>query len=411
MRTCLLLLLAAWCIVATVAAPVRCFVRNYDMVAANEQRTMYTASIDVLTEAPVMLSFDMALSRVTDNLCPHSDGTGSDALRFVWSDNPNYTAPFTVLPVRCGERSALEFGLSTLGPRHWGDTPRRVTDGSRFLPQNWRASMMLGTHVQSQMPERMRTLSVRMTSSRNFTKALTVRSCIYAELMPYDMPEDAQEVEPPRLIPIAACIRESGGHCSTQLGYINTLDEAIELPYGKRTNRLKPDSSGSNGYEMPSVFEPGVHAPSSFDPEMRVAWFCNGVDDPPEAHWLLDETVLYYAARSFMCGNALQMQQSLAIEAYMQAMEEQLVLQGFQDTDPYLVTTSKAAPTTPKTLDKISGVDAQFYWAKNGVTEPYMSTLVRDAHIAAEAYARSLATAESVVRPSSFDEHVDFGKK
>ena len=372
---CLLLVLL-FVVGLSQAQYIRCFVQDYEMIEinGNPNEIAYGAEVDVLNAMPLMLSFDdVSLSAVLSDGCPAK--ARRDAIQFFWSDRPDFAAPFAAYPVHCDDRKPLTFGISTVSQNHWGTHARNVRDGTSFRPQLGRASMLSGVYTSRQDTLRHRYLMVRMRSLRLYERKLRLRSCVRTEDVPYSMPEGAYEVSVPQLLPIAECVFESGGWCSTQLGYINSAGGQLHIPYGSKANRLLP-SNMENGFSMPAYFEEGIHMPSSFEPRLHAVWPCNNVEEPEHAEWRLDGMMLYLENKDWLCNDAL------SVNAFDQGVdteaEDKRYLSWYQ-AKPYVHKKLKTLRARRKVLELDYHL-ATAHWAKAGVSDAQYSTVARDAH-------------------------------
>ena len=392
LATLALALAMAW---LCAAQPVRCFVRDYTLEEMNhtergsgERLTIYYVRVDTVAATPVMLNLDdIGLSRVQVDHC--ADAAPADMLRLMWSDDPAFTAPFAALPLKCAARDSLSFGLSTLGTRQWGTAPRTVRDGSLFAAQGGRASMLTGAYHVRQAPLRHRMLSLRMTSYRTFERPLTVRTCVWASEVPYDLPAEMREVDPPRLLPLMSCTTDLGGRCSTNLGYVNSAPMALDVRHPSGLNRLVP-AAMENGFRMLQRFEQGAHLPDDFRPPLHVSWVCGHGDDPMAAAWLLDGLALALNSHDRMC-NAADETDTLNVNIERVAARHR-AMRKYQDTDPFISRELKP-PAVKYTNQQVSVQLAEVHWRKAGVENARMSNAGAEARaqaaaIAAEVYGR-----------------------
>jgi hypothetical protein len=392
MRLVVAALLLSMLACAACAQPVRCFVRDYTLEEMNHTEqgsgahlTIYWAHVDVLAGAPLMLNLDdIGLSRVQINNC--ADGATTDMLRLMWSADPAFSAPFAALPLKCAARDSLSFGLSTLGAEQWGRTPRTVRDGSLFGAQGGRASMLTGAYHVRQTPERHRVLSLRMTSYRTFERPLAVRTCVWADQVPYDMPAEMREVPPPRLLPLMDCTMDLGGRCSANLGYVNSAGMPLDVRHPSPLNKLVPLSM-ENGFQMLQRFEDGTHLPSEFRPALHVSWVCDHAAEPSAAVWRLDGLELALNSHDQMC-NAADEVDTLNVNIERVAARHRAMAK-YQDTDPFISRELKP-PVVQYTNQRVSVQLAETHWRKAGVENARMS------RAGAEARAQAAAAAAEV---------------
>ena len=372
MRLPLLLLLAAVVVVNAQSGGVRCFVGQYIMrltppsnftALSDMGKVLYSTELDLLAAEPLMVSFDdIPLSQVYKNGCGR--GVKKDMVHFVWSDDPRFFVPFASLPMECGGRQSQSFGLSTLGYQVWGIKARSVYDGSLFAVQGGRASMLTGMYNMNMKPRRTRPLMVHMSSERNFERALTVRSCIWADQVPYDMPQDVYEVDPPRLMPLAACTQEYGGRCATQLGYINSAGMPLELKYPSALNKLLPPSV-ENGFTMVTRFEEGVHQPSEFRPPLHVTWPCDYGEEPEQAHWLVDGLVLAFNSHDRLCNDPMNVDTMNIFENVQTAQER--AMRKYHAKNIEMLKSLKPAKERISNGFTATMEEVEVHWAKQGL--------------------------------------------
>lgn len=364
---------------ARAQVPVRCFVQQYAMqpmaggvdgVPAAGAGAYYSAQLDLLVASPLMLSFDtVSLSPVEQNNCPPN--APNDWLEFYWSNLTAYSAAFARYPTRCGDQAPLVFGMQTLATLWWGRAARSVSDNRAFRPQLGTVSMLTGLYAEGQSPSRTRPLQIRMASTRQFERALSVRTCMLATDVPPDVPGGAIEVTPPRLLPITTCVVDYGGHCSVDVGYINNSPAEIALRYPSAANRLVP-ASMENGFTMIATFAPGVHPPQAFEPRLHMVWQCDMGEPPDNADWQLDGLMLYMNAHDFICGEPPLVTSSGAVYSAMQVALE-TTLARHRDNNPYVLTRLQEQVVAPSVV-QIAQEEAEFYWSQYGVVQPMMST-------------------------------------
>ena len=381
---------------------IRCFVQDYTLteVFGNANEVAFAATIDVLSAAPVMLSFDeISFGGVLSDGCPAH--ARRDALQFFWSDRTDFAAPFSVFPVGCSDQRPLTFGVGTAAPDRWGSKARSVRDGTIFRPQLGHASMLSGIYTPRQEPLRVRSLMIRMRSYRPPDRKLRVRSCIRTEDVPYDMPLDAYEVGVPRLLPIAECVFERGGWCSTRLGYINSAGGQLELKYDSKANRLMPGKM-ENGFRMPSVFNEGIHLPGSIKPNLHVVWKCDHPDEPEHAEWRLDGLMVFLQNKDWLCNDALAT--SLVDDGVDTEAEDKRYLANYQ-AKPYVHKRLKVQKARHRLIADLDYGIAAVKWAELGVSDAQYSTAARDAHVYTMALARGKVDA-----PPSPEDHGNTNK-
>lgn len=372
---------------------IRCFVQDYALeeTFGNPTEFTYVATIDVLSAAPVLLSFDeISFGPVLSDGCP--EHARRDALQFFWSDLPGFAAPFAVFPVDCDDRKPLEFGISTVSPNRWGTKSRNVRDGTVFRPQMGHASMLSGIYTPRQATARVRPLMIRMRSLRIPERKLRVRSCVRTEDVPYDMPLNAYEVGVPRLLPIAECVFERGGWCSTRLGYINSAGGQLQIKYDSKANRLMPGKM-ENGFAMPSEFNEGIHMPNSISPALHVVWPCDNPDEPEHAEWRLDGLMLFLQNKDWLCNDGLT--SSVLDDGVDTETEDKRHLSGYQ-AKPYVHKKLKKQVVRHKLIANINYLQAEKHFKAAGIVAYQYSTVARDAHIYAMALARGQATEASL---------------
>lgn len=375
MRLVLMVLLAIVASVASAQGEARCFVKGYPMQLLNGSDTHYVTTIDTLAPVPLMLNFDsISLSGVLVDGCANT--AKYDPLRFLWTNDPNYTAPFAVFPLKCGSQKPTFFAISTLAARQWGSSSRSVTDGREFGVQFSETSMLTAMHAEHNAPRRLRPLMMTMHSTRVMMSDLLVRVCIRATDVPYDMPEGMVEVAPPDILPIVSCVTSPGDRCGVDIGYINSGPAQLTLKYPSSLNKLIP-ASMENGFHMLSTFETGVHEPDSFWPPIRLAWVCEDYISPEDAVWKINGHTLRLNKLDFTCSTLNVVDANGLVVLDEDAKETKKIMRQFQDTDPWIDITLKDQIVEPR----IYHVDqhlAERSWAEAGVTRTHMSTIGRD---------------------------------
>lgn len=372
---------------------IRCFVQDYvlEETFGNPTEYTYVANVDVLSAAPVLLSFDeVSFGPVLSDGCP--EHARRDAIQFFWSDLPGFAAPFAVFPVHCDDQKPLEFGISTVSANRWGAKARNVRDGTVFRPQMGHASMLSGLYTPRQATSRVRPLMIRMRSLRIPGRKLRVRSCVRTEDVPYDMPLDAYEVGVPRLLPIAECVFERGGWCSTRLGYINSAGGQLQIKYDSKANRLMPGKM-ENGFTMPSEFNEGIHMPNSISPALHVVWPCDDPDEPEHAEWRLDGLMLFLQNKDWLCNDGLTA--SVLDDGVDTETEDKRHLAGYQ-AKPYVHKKLKKQVVRHRLIANINYLQAEKHFKAAGIVAYQYSTVARDAHIYAMALARGEVTEASL---------------
>ena len=374
-------LLFAAVVIVTWAQPFsRCFLQSITMDRMDgegESGVFYNATIDFLTTNPLYISFDVvAFGPVLEDNCASYDK--SSFIQFYWSDSPQYYAPFASYPTFCGDSNILEFGISTIAVDAWGKLPRYVRNNKVFRPQFGRVSMLTGIFSNIQTVQRIRPLMVKMVSNRAFSRPLVVRSCLLATDVPYDIPAGAWEVTPPAIIPVAGCVNMLGGHCGANAGYVCNSPTPIVATFGTKRNMLRP-ASMQNGFNMPSVFTPGVYLPSSFDPPLHMSWACEPGVDPANAEWLIDGNALYFYANDWLCGmqNPPNTAGIQSITVHETAALPSRQITKYQDPGERIAPKLQAQVFEVKKYH-IPYETAQRYWTQAGVGNPYMSVTAKN---------------------------------
>jgi len=283
----------------------------------------------------------------------------------------------------------------------WGNGAQVVSDGRVFRPQYGRASMLSGLYDSSGTAERHRTLMIRMTSERRMDRPMPVRVCVRATEIPYDVPQDMYEVDPPRLIPLMGCTREYGGRCSTNLGYVNSAGMVLDVKHPSSLNKLVPPEM-ENGFAMLQRFEEGLHEPTEFSPPLHVSWRCDPTDPDmrdvtlwrQQAQWRLDGLVLFLNDHDVSCNDPTNVMQLSLYETEEEA--EKRTIGRFQNQDPRLSQALKTPKHTQVQVVSISAQRARHFWADANVQRTHMSTAAREIALQKNSFLEGQAHVESL---------------
>jgi len=365
------------CLTATVAAQAHCYVGQYDWQPDDDGHGWYV-DVDTVAATPVLLELqDMAVGPPDANRCVSA--AHADYIVLAWD-----RVPFAQYPVPCG-RHTLYFGVSTLGADMWGTDARSPSDGTLFAPQMGRADMLTGTASAATDPIQYRRLRMWTVSGavRAPVEPLTVHVCVGER--PVDVDARLRPIEAPRLLPVADCVHAFGGHCGTNLGWINSGNDAIELAPHTNDNRLTP-TYVENGWHLPSSFAPGSHAPSSLAPHMHVGWPCDrGTVDGLEVHWHLDGRTLRLTPTTRRCTAEVAAPGHTLVWGETPAEREGARVKAAQaaaDGDARLIGGPAEQSERPH-VAQVAHETAVEGWRKAGVAFPYMSRINAEAHAAA----------------------------
>ena len=262
----------------------------------------------------VHIELSMVWSPVMENLCPPR--REDDRLQIAWSD---LGVEFAQYPVKCGERHQLNFSVSTLGTKRWDNTVQAVTDGSVFMPQVGRESMMA---IGSRLPNPVERVPIEfrfMSGSHAVLESLGVTVCYY------DDQQDTTTVTEsvPLLIPFHDCIlKDQSGFCSTNFGYAASQSMVINETKHHDSNRFSPSRWHSNYWKVPTQFEPGYH-PNQF----HAQWPCfDGTHDPYRVHWHLNESL---STAEWSIGGSCRMTEGAHV---VTTEEEDTMIAAYQET-------------------------------------------------------------------------------
>lgn len=368
-------LLFAALLVACAYAQASCFLREYEWTRDDDGT--WIIDLDAGAPRPLLLELhEIALGAAAANRCVY--GATADYVVLAWD-----RLPFAQLPVSCGGKHAITFGLSTMAADTWGTAPRSPTDGTLFVPQMGRTDMTTAAASAAQQPQRYRRLRLWMVSGaeRAPMGALLVEACV-AGAAPADLDVAARTVVAPRLLPVASCVHAFGGHCGVDIGWVNMAGEPIELAAHSADNRLSP-AYIENGWTLPSVFEPGMHAPDSLRPRMHLGWPCDlGAAAAVEAKWHLDGRTLHLDAMAQRCTLEVVAPGRVLVSSETPHEREQMdswraAADGASPVQAFAEQSER--PHVAQTAHEVA-VEG---WRKAGVQFPYMSRISAEAHAAA----------------------------
>jgi hypothetical protein len=340
-------------IIASTAQPISCFIAQFPPTTVDVDSTEYNYDIDVLTPAPLLLSFDLLeFGPVTNDACTRQGGADAIVLKIN-------KARASFWPTHCSDQNFLSFSVSNLADTHWGlqHMLSSAVNGKRLAPQHGRVDFVTGKWSYLQPTTSLRSVSISLYSkgTRRFMPSfdaqqapLIVRVCIATRDVPADIgiyaPVDISNQK--FVLPFASCIYEDAGLCGTNLGYCSTAD--IALHAHTPDNSISP-SRLENGWELPRLYVQGCLATSQA-PTMHVGWICE-MDD---VIWNVNGSVLRLNAQSPRCANSpMDTETDSRILAAMQ-----------KGTDP-LIKISDVPKRHPVTTVKME--DAQRIWKAAGV--------------------------------------------
>ena len=372
MRT--LALVLVMCAVAAHAGTMRCFVREHEWV--DDEGLGWAAEIDTISEHPDLLelaalSFKPVVAGTSG--CVHRQHFND--IQLGWAVQAGATVPFASYPTHCDDRIQLSFGVSTMGSEVWGEEPRHVTDGELFAPHDGRVDMQTGTTNVRQHATRWRRLTVRWaTGSRREPVAtpFTVHVCVmeHDNAPPLEVDMDAwREVDPPRILPLAECVREFGGHCGANVGW--AAEERVELRAHTDVNRLHPTRL-ENGWHLPSAFDAGVHKPGSLKPHFHFGWHCEtGVGDS-EAKWHLDGYTLHLDHLAARCNDPLADEQPG--KSFVWSTKDEDNMDSYKvHSDHVNVLPAQYHPKQKPHTQIFTEAEAKKAWKHAGVDEPVLA--------------------------------------
>ena len=362
-------------------AQASCFLREYEWTADTDGT--WFADIDAGDAHPILLELhDLSLAPVDTNPCVRA--AASDFVTLAWD-----RLPFAQFPTACHDKHGLYFGVSTLGSKKWGDTTHSPTDGTVYAPQMGRVDMATATASAAQVPQRFRRLRMWMVSGgvRAPLVPFTVESCVLGG-GPIDLDAATRTITMPRLLPLAGCVHEFGGHCGVNVGWVNMEAAPIELVAHGDDNRLSP-ASLENGWTLPSVFDTGVHVPDSLTPRMHFGWPCNiGSADAVEAKWHLDGRTLHLDGMARRCAVAVVAPGHTLVTNEVAVDHERAQIAAWHAAaDGATVSTQLAEQSERPHVAQTAHEIAVENWQKAGVQFPYMSRISAEQHAAANAAA------------------------
>lgn len=364
--------------VAASAASLRCFVREYEW--QDDAGLGWATEIDTIVERPELLelaSLQFRPVKPGTSQCEHHQRFND--VEFGWAVQNGGTVPFASYPTHCEDRVELSFGISTMGSERWGHEARHVTGGQLFAPQGGRVDMQTGTTNVREHSTRWRRLTARWAtgSRREVAVPVMVHVCaLEHDNQVLDVSKEWREIDTPRILPLADCVREFGGHCGVNVGW--AASESVELEAHTGVNRVHPKSL-ENGWHLPSTYESGVHKPTSLKPHFHFGWACDlGLRDV-EAKWHLDGYTLHidhYAAR---CNDPLADSQPGRTFVWStndeDRMEKYKVHGDHVDIRP-----AQHHPNEKPKTEVFTQKQADKAWKKAGVSEPVVADQVAHAH-------------------------------
>lgn len=335
------------------AQPISCFIAEFPPTTVDVDSTEYTYDIDVLTPAPLLLSFDLLeFGPVTNDACTRQGGADAIVIKIN-------KARASFWPTHCSDQNFLSFSVSNLADTHWGlqHMLSSAVNGKRLAPQYGRVDFVTGkwSYVQQVTTKRSVSISLYSKGTRRFMPSfdaqrapLIVRVCIATR----DVPADIGIYAPVNIagqkfvLPFASCIYEDAGLCGANLGYCSTAD--IALTVHTPDNSISP-SHLENGWKLPDVYVQGCLATSQA-PTMHVGWICE-MDD---VTWSVNGSILRLNAQSPRCSNSpMDTETDSRILAAMQ-----------KDTDPLIKIANMPKKHSVKTVKM---ADAQRIWKAAGV--------------------------------------------
>jgi hypothetical protein len=373
------------CLAAAASAQAHCFLREYEWTPAEEGSAGWYVDVDVLAPRPLLLELqDVAVGAPESNQCAH--GAHADYIVFAWD-----RLPFAQFPVPCGRHDTLYFGISNLGAARWGESAHKPVDGTLFAPQLGRSDMASGTASAAAEPVRFRRL--RMWSMSGATRApaapLTLHACVDAA--PTDVDPAARTVTPPRLLPLFDCVHAFGGHCGTNLGWINSELDEIALEPHTDANRVAP-AYIENGWHLPASYAPGRHAPASLQPRLHVGWPCDpGTAAGVEARWHLDGRTLHLDALTRRCEVEVAAPGHVLVWGETPAERDGArtkAAQAAADHDALDLGGGQAEQVERPHVAQVAHEAAVEGWRKAGVEFPYMSRIAAEQRAKANAAAK-----------------------
>lgn len=379
----LLVFLSVALLACSAQAALHCFAGEYAWAPIGA-RGAWFVDLDVAAGTPVLLQ--LADIRLAPAVAPCS---GHDAVVLGWD-----SLPFAQLPVPCKDDEDLLFGVGSHAPDVWGTEPLTPRDGRIVAPQGARVDMASGVANAHGEPSRTRRLLLTMASgaSRVPVAPLTVQTCVVGP----DAPQvDAYVLAAstlPRIVPIAECVREFGGHCGVNVGWINSAGAPIELPAHTDANRVHPPGV-ENGWTLPSVFAAGTHAPASLSPHMHFGWACDvGLVGGVEAKWHLDGWTLHLDALAQRCADPDAPPPG---KTFVWDAADRMGLDSYKDGGDARIGVGLAVQTEVPHVAATPHDAAVEAWKKSGEKSPYMSTVAAESHAAANVEALSHRTRRS----------------
>lgn len=371
-RTWVAVLLCA--VAAASAAELRCFVREYKW--EDDAGLGWAVEIDTLVDRPELLELG---SLAFQPVKPGSSGClhhqRHNTLEFGWAVRSGGTVPFASFATHCEDRVELAFGVSTMGAEVWGPDARHITDGSMFAPQGGRVDMQTGTTNVREHASRWRRLTARWAtgSHRQPGAPIMVHVCaLEHDNKPLDVPEEWREVGTPRILPLADCVREFGGHCGVNVGWV--AQEDVSLRAHTDTNRVHPQSL-ENGWHLPSVFDAGAHLPGSLKPHFHLGWACDlGLRDV-EAKWHLDGYTLHMDHLAARCNDPLADEQPG--RTFVWSTKDEDNMQRYKVQGDHVNTLpAQHHPNQKPHSESFTQAQAEHAWKKAGVETPVLADRV-----------------------------------
>jgi len=373
MRLCILLIVVVTVVHATLNF--RCFSREYEW--QDDSGIGWYIEIDTLSERPELLqlaSIEFRPVRPGTSGCVHHQHIND--LYLGWAVDDGGSIEFANYPTHCEDRAELSFGVSNLGSEYWGYDARHVTDGKLYAPQDGRIDMQTGTVNIRQHATRWRRLTARWTtgSRREPALPLSISVCILSKETP-DVGAEWMEFPPPRIVPIADCVREFGGRCGVNVGWVAAQD--VSLTAHTDENRIHPKSL-ENGWDLPSSFASGVHLPNKVSPHMHFGWTCDLGAQEAEAKWHLDGYTLHLNMMAQRCNDPLADAQPG--RTFVWTTDDRAYMEGYkQSGDKMHAWLAKDNKDAPKT-HSISHEKAQKAWKNAGVDTPIIAEQVAHSH-------------------------------
>jgi hypothetical protein len=374
-------------VLVAAASALRCFTREYVWHQSPETPSLWVVEgFDALDARPALLVLaDLEIAP------PPPDGERpscvAEAITLGWrsplAPGSSPGVPFASYAVECHTTRTLEFGVSSLGAREWGNVARTPVGGEVYSPRYGRTDMATASASAKYPPTRMRTLTLSTASGTVRAPVAPVRvlSCVAGDETPEEMDEEGWREEErssvPRVLPLADCVRQSGDRCGVNLGYTTT--EAVNLTRHTAVNRLHP-AALENGFHLVEHFEAGLHAPDKH--RMHIGWTCGGDDDDGGggAAWHLDDVVIRFGATAWRCADTTDVSPSSALftESYLFESARKGV-----DGDAGVNVAPADSASPPLAVTKVSHEVVEAAWRAQGVAHPYMSETAAAQHAAA----------------------------